>query len=147
VQQHLRPAKGAKHKRTRVGRGDSSGHGSYSGRGIKGQKSRTGGGVRISFQGGQNPLVKSLPMVRGFTNIFRREFAPVNLDRLSDIPSGSKVTPQTMVEMGLLRNLRKPVKVLGNGELKVALTVEAQRFSKSAKIKIEDAGGTVREIA
>lgn len=147
MQQHLRPAKGAKHKRTRVGRGDSSGHGSYSGRGIKGQKSRTGGGVRTSFQGGQNPLVKSLPMVRGFTNIFRREFAPVNLDRLSDIPSGSKVTPQTMVEMGLLRNLRKPVKVLGNGELKVALTVEAQRFSKSAKIKIEDAGGTVREIA
>ena len=147
MQQHLRPPKGAKHKRTRVGRGDGSGHGSYSGRGIKGQKSRTGGGVRISFQGGQIPLVKSLPMVRGFTNIFRREFAPVNLERLADIPSGSEVTPQTMVEMGLLRSLKKPVKVLGKGELKVALTVEAHRFSKSARAKIEEAGGSVREIA
>lgn len=145
-QHHLRPPKGAKRRRTRVGRGDSSGHGSYSGRGVKGQKSRTGGGVRISFQGGQLPLVKSLPMVRGFTNIFRREFAPVNLDRLAGLPSGSEVTPDTMVELGLLKNLKKPVKVLGRGELEVPLTVEAHRFSGSARTKIEAAGGTVREI-
>ncbi len=145
-QHHLRPPKGAKRRRTRVGRGDGSGHGSYSGRGVKGQKSRTGGGVRISFQGGQLPLVKSLPMIRGFTNIFRREFAPINLDRLASLPSGSEVTPETMVELGLLKNLKKPVKVLGRGELDVPLTVAAHRFSGSARTKIEAAGGTVREI-
>ena len=145
-QHHLRPPKGAKHRRTRVGRGDGSGHGSYSGRGVKGQKSRTGGGVRISFQGGQIPLVKSLPKIRGFTNIFRREFTPVNLDRLAGLPSGSEVTPETMVELGLLKSVKKPVKVLGRGELDVPLTVEAHRFSRSARTKIEAAGGTVREI-
>jgi large subunit ribosomal protein L15 len=85
-------------------------------------------------------------MVRGFTNIFRREFAPVNLDRLAGLPSGSEVTPDTMVELGLLKNLKKPVKVLGRGELEVPLTVEAHRFSGSARTKIEAAGGTVREI-
>jgi len=145
-QHHLRPPKGAKHKRTRLGRGDGSGHGSYSGRGVKGQKSRTGGGVRVSFQGGQLSLVKSLPKIRGFTNIFRREFMPVNLDRLAGLPSGSEVTPETMVELGLLKSVKKPVKVLGRGELDVPLTVEAHRFSRSARTKIEAAGGTVREI-
>ncbi len=102
--------------------------------------------MRISFQGGQLPLVKSLPMIRGFTNIFRREFAPINLDRLASLPSGSEVTPETMVELGLLKNLKKPVKVLGRGELDVPLTVAAHRFSGSARTKIEAAGGTVREI-
>ena len=145
-QHHLRPPKDAKRRRTRVGRGDGSGHGSYAGRGVKGQKSRTGGGVRVSFQGGQLPLVKSLPMIRGFTNIFRREFAPINLDRLANLPSGSEVTPETMVELGLLKNLKKPVKVLGRGELDVSLNVAAHRFSGSARTKIEAAGGTVREI-
>ena len=148
MQQHqLRPPKGAKTRRTRVGRGDSSGHGGYSGRGVKGQNSRTGGGVRVSFQGGQIPLVKSLPKVRGFTNIFRREFAPINLDRLAGLSPGTEVTPGTMLEMGLLRSLRKPVKVLGRGELDVPLTVEAHRFSRTARAKIEEAGGTAREIA
>ena len=146
MQQHrLGPPKGAKRRRKRVGRGDSSGYGSYSGKGMKGQKSRSGKGVRIAFEGGQLPIVKALPMIRGFTNIFRREYATVNLDQLGGIASDTEVTPSLLVERGVLKNLKKPVKILGRGEVDVPLTVEAHRFSKSAKAKIEAAGGTVRE--
>ena len=113
---------------------------------MKGQKSRSGGGVRIAFEGGQLPLVKSLPMMRGFTNIFRKEYAVVNLDRLAGFPADSEVTPKAMMEAGLIRNLRKPVKVLGRGELTTALTVEAHKFTRSAREGIEGAGGKVREI-
>ena len=147
MQQHsIRSPKGAKKQRRRVGRGDGSGHGSYSGRGLKGQKSRAGGGVRVSFEGGQLPIVKALPMLRGFTNIFRKEYAVVNLASLAGFPAGSQVTPSTLVLNGVVRNLKKPVKVLGLGDLEVALVVEAHKFSKSAREKIEAAGGSVREI-
>ena len=147
MQQHeLRPPKGAKRPRKRVGRGDSSGHGSYSGRGMKGQKSRSGGGVRLGFQGGQLPLIKSLPTLRGFTNIFRTEYSVVNLDRLARFGANIEVTPQMLVDSGLVKNLNKPVKVLGRGELEVPLVVEAHKFSRSARSKIEAAGGSVREI-
>jgi len=148
MQQHLlRQPKGGKRRRKRVGRGDGSGHGSYSGRGMKGQKSRAGGGVRVSFEGGQQPIVKALPMLRGFTNIFRKEYTVVNLASLAAFPAGSEVTPSTLVSNGMVRNLKKPVKVLGQGDLEVALVVEAQKFSKSAREKIEAAGGSVREIS
>jgi large subunit ribosomal protein L15 len=147
MQQHLlRQPEGGKRQRKRVGRGDGSGHGSYSGRGMKGQKSRAGGGVRVSFEGGQLPIVKALPMLRGFTNIFRKEYVVVNLASLAGFPAGSQVTPSTLVSNRVVKNLKKPVKVLGQGDLEVALVVEAHKFSKSAREKIEAAGGSVRVI-
>ena len=147
MQQHeLRPPKGAKKSRRRVGRGDSSGFGSFAGRGMKGQKSRTGGGVRPSFEGGQLPLSKKLPMIRGFTNIFRTRYSVVNVDRLAAFPSETEVTPEVLNEVGILRNLKYPVKILGRGELNVPLVVSAHKFSNSARQQIEAAGGSVREI-
>lgn len=113
---------------------------------MKGQKARSGGGVRLGFQGGQLPLIKSLPTLRGFTNIFRTEYSVVNLDRLARFGANIEVTPQMLVDSGLVKNLNKPVKVLGRGELEVPLVVEAHKFSRSARSKIEAAGGSVREI-
>ena len=145
-QDELRPPKGARRARKRVGRGDGSGHGSFSGRGMKGQNSRSGGGVRPGFEGGQLPLSKALPKMRGFTNIFRQEFSVVNLDKLAGFPANSEVTPKLMAEAGLVKNLKSRVKVLGRGELGIPLLVEAHRFSGSARQKIEAAGGSIREI-
>ncbi len=146
MKQHdLRPPRGARHTRKRIGRGDSSGHGSFSGRGLKGQKSRSGGGVRIGFEGGQNPLMRSLPRIRGFTNIFREEPWVVNVGSLDVFPEDSEITPKTMAEMGIVKNLKRPVKVLGKGELNRRLVVEASSFSAAARKKIEVAGGSVRE--
>ena len=147
MRQHdLRPPKGARRPRKRIGRGDSSGHGSYSGKGMKGQNARSGGGVRPGFEGGQNPITKALPSMRGFTNIFRKQFTVVNLDRLARFPSNSEVTPQLMVEAGVVKNLKRPVKVLGRGEMDSPMVVEAHSFSGSARRKIEAAGGSVREV-
>ena len=145
-QHDLRPPKGARKARKRVGRGDGSGHGSYSGRGLKGQNSRSGGGVRPGFEGGQQPLITRLDKLPGFTNIFRTEFSVINVDRLAAFPANSEVTPQTLVESGVVRDARKPVKILGRGEIECPLVVEAHRFSGSARRKIEAAGGSVREI-
>ena len=145
-QNDLRPPAGAKHNRRRVGRGDSSGFGSFSGKGMKGQKSRTGGGVRLGFHGGGLRLIKALPMMRGFTNIFRKEFSVVNVDSLSGFPASTEVTLSAMVKTGLVKDLRKPVKILGRGELDVPLTVEAHKFTVQARRKIESAGGSVREM-
>lgn len=145
-QQDLRPPRGARKDRKRRGRGDGSGRGSYSGRGIKGQKARTGGGVRPGFEGGQLALNLRLPTLRGFTNNFRIEYACVNLDRLAGIPPDSEVTPSSLVESGAIKDLSKPVKVLGRGEIGVALTVHANKFSAAARRKIEAAGGSVKEV-
>ena len=142
----MRPPKGARKSRKRVGRGDGSGRGNYSGRGMKGQNSRSGGGVRPGFEGGQQPLITRLDKLPGFTNIFRREFSVINVDRLAAFPANSEVTPQTLVESGAVRDLRKPVKILGGGDIERPLVVEAHRFSGSARRKIEAAGGSVREI-
>ena len=128
-----------------MGRGDGSGYGSYSGRGVKGQKSRSGGGVRPTFEGGQLPIVKALPSLRGFTNIFRTEYSVVNVGRLASFTADSEVTPRALLDRGILRNLKRPVKILGNGDIDVPLVVEAQKFSVSAREKIEAAGGVVRE--
>ena len=147
MQQHtLRSPKGAAKPRKRVGRGDGSGHGSYSGRGVKGQNSRSGGGVRLGFEGGQLPLIKKLPSMRGFTNIFRTEYQVVNVDSLAGLPAGSDVTPARLADMSLIKAGKGRVKLLGRGEIAVALTVEAHAFSQSARDKIEAAGGSVREI-
>ena len=145
-QRDLRPPKGARKARKRVGRGDGSGHGSYSGRGLKGQNSRSGGGVRLGFEGGQQPLITRLDKLPGFTNIFRTEFSVINVDRLAAFPANSEITPRTLVESGVVRDARKPVKILGRGEIERPLVVEAHRFSDSARRKIEAAGGAVREI-
>ena len=145
-QHEVKPPPGSHHKRKRVGRGDSSGHGSYSGRGMKGQKSRSGPGVRPGFEGGQLPIIKRLPSIRGFTNIFRVEYAEVNLSKLDSLEVGPEITPKTLVEVRVIKNLRKPVKVLGNGDLTKPLEIEAHKFTKSARQKIEAAGGKVKEI-
>lgn len=147
MQQHEINPPGGKHKRKRrIGRGDSSGFGSYSGKGMKGQKSRSGGGVRPGFEGGQLALMKKLPMIRGFTNIFRVSYTPVNLDRLAVFEPNTEITPELLSEVGIVRELKTPIKILGRGELEVPLTVAAHKFSASARQKIEAAGGTVREI-
>ena len=142
----LRPPKGAKHARKRVGRGNASGHGTYSGRGLKGQKARAGRTPRLGFEGGQTRLIKRLPRRRGFTNLFRKEYSAVNLRDLERFPAGTEVTPELLRQSGILSTLRRPVKVLAMGELTRALSVRAHKFSMTAKEKIEAAGGSVQEI-
>lgn len=142
MQQHLMTSpKGAKKSRKRVGRGDGSGSGTYSGRGLKGQKSRSGKGAMTKFQGGQLSLLKRLPSIRGFNNIFRQEYSIVNVDQLSLFPENSEVTPELLEQVGFVKDLKNPVKILGRGEIDVAITVSAQKFSASALRKIEAAGG------
>jgi ribosomal protein L15, bacterial/organelle len=130
-----------------VGRGNASGHGTYSGRGLKGQKARAGGGVRRGFEGGQLPLIRRMARKRGFTNRFRIEYEPVNLSRLSRFPAGSEVTPETLRSTGIVKDRHRPIKVLGDGNLGAALTVRVHKFSASARQKIEAAGGTAEEVA
>jgi large subunit ribosomal protein L15 len=143
----LQPAEGARKKPTRVGRGISAGRGKTAGRGTKGQNSRSGGGPRPYFEGGQLPLVRRLPHLRGFTNIWRVEYTPVNLDRLNSFAAGSEVSPELLVVAGIIKSVREPVKILGAGELDRALTVRAHKFSASAREKILAAGGSVEELA
>jgi large subunit ribosomal protein L15 len=143
---NLRPPKGAKHARKRVGRGPGSGHGKTASRGSKGAKSRSGFRFKRGFEGGQMPLHRRVPK-RGFTNIFRVEYAGVNLDTLAEVfEAGSAVTPELLRERGLVRLARAPIKVLGRGEISKALTVRAHRFSGSAAEKIEKAGGSVERL-
>ena len=130
-----------------MGRGDSSGYGSYSGKGMKGQKSRTGGGVRPGFEGGQLPLIKKLSALRGFNNIFRREFIPINLTTISKLyEKDSEISPETLVDKNVLKNTNSPIKILGDGEINFSINVTAHKFSRSAKDKIIAAGGTVQEL-
>jgi len=142
----LRPAKGAKRKRKRVGRGIAAGQGKTAGRGTKGQKARSGGGVRPYFEGGQLPLVRRLPHKRGFTNIFKVYYTPVNLDRLDVFAAGDEVSPATLAEAGIIKSPREPVVILGRGELDRPLIVKAHRFSASAREKILGAGGMVEVV-
>jgi large subunit ribosomal protein L15 len=146
----LKPAEGAKKGRKRVGRGTGSGYGKTAGRGMKGQNSRSGGGVRPGFEGGQNPLWKRVPSPRGtgFRDPWKVEFTPVNLKRivLAGFEEGDEVSPETLTEAGVLNSARELVVVLGRGEVDYALTVKAHRFSKSARVKIEEAGGVVEEL-
>jgi large subunit ribosomal protein L15 len=145
-QNELYPALGSRKNRKRVGRGNGSGHGTFSGRGIKGQKSRSGVQIQRGFEGGQLPIIKRLPRKRGFYSLFRVAYSPVNLSSLSLFAAGSEVTPEKMYEAGLIESLAKPVKILADGELNVAITVKASKFSAAAKAKIEAAGGKVEEI-
>ena len=145
-QDELSPAPGSKRGRKRVGRGDGSGHGTYSGRGCKGQKSRAGYKMRPGFEGGQLPSIKRLPRKRGFTNIFRTEYSVVNINKLNIFESGSEVTPDVLVATGLVKSLRHPIKILAGGDINHPLVIKANKFSAAAKAKIEAAGGKVEEI-
>jgi len=145
-QDKLSPAPGSKKSRKRVGRGNSSGHGTYSGRGCKGQKSRAGYKMIRGFEGGQLPLIRRLPRKRGFTNIFRTEYSVVNIGELSKFEAGDEVTPERLVMAGVVRSLRHPIKVLAEGNISHPLVVKANRFSAAAKAKIEAAGGKVEEV-
>ncbi len=145
-QDELAPIPGSKKDRKRVGRGDGSGHGTYSGRGSKGQKSRSGYRMKRGFEGGQLPLIKRLPRKRGFTNIFRIEYSIVNTGKLNIFEPGSEVTPQKMVAAGVVKSLRSPIKVLAEGDINHPLVIRANKFSAAARAKIEAAGGTVEEV-
>ncbi|EAO7496351.1 MULTISPECIES: 50S ribosomal protein L15 [Brevibacillus] len=141
----LQPAEGSRHTRKRIGRGIGSGTGKTAGKGHKGQNARSGGGVRLGFEGGQNPLFRRLPK-RGFTNISRKEFAIVSLDALNRFEEGTVVTPELLLATGVISSLRDGVKVLANGELTVKLTVKAHKFSGAAAEKIAQVGGTTEVI-
>ncbi|MCU9594050.1 50S ribosomal protein L15 [Caldibacillus thermolactis] len=136
---------GARKNRKRVGRGTSSGHGKTSTRGQKGQNARSGGGVRPGFEGGQMPLFQRLPK-RGFTNINRKEYAIVNLSTLNRFEDGTEVTPELLIETGVVRNEKSGIKILANGKLEKKLTVKAHKFSAAAKEAIEAAGGQTEVI-
>ncbi|WP_296242824.1 50S ribosomal protein L15 [uncultured Faecalicoccus sp.] len=135
----------ASQKRNRVGRGPGSGNGKTSGRGQKGQKARSGGGVRLGFEGGQTPLARRLPK-RGFTNFNRVEYAIVNVEALNQFEDGTEITAALLLDKKVIRKELGGLKVLGNGELTKKLTVKATKFSQSAKEAIEKAGGTAEEI-
>ena len=145
-QNALKPTPGSRKNRKRVGRGPGSGSGKTSGRGENGQKSRSGYSQKRGFEGGQMPLKRRVPK-RGFTNIFRIEYRTVNVDRLNELPAGSDVTPEFLQKIGLLRKGKSPVKVLGNGELTIALTVRAHKYTGSAVQKIDAAGGKAEVIS
>src|SRR5918999_6008279 len=138
----LRPDAGATKSRTRVGRGTGSGKGKTAGRGTKGQKSRSGRGVRLGFEGGQLPIQRRMPYKRGFTNIYKTRWEVVNLGRLEELAAEEPITPELLYRRGVTRGLEFPVKVLGNGELTRAVEVHAHAFSAAARERIEAAGGS-----
>lgn len=141
----LKPAEGSRKERNRVGRGIGSGNGKTAGRGHKGQNARSGGGVRLGFEGGQTPLFQRLPK-RGFTNIHRKEFAIVNLDTLNRFEDGTEVTPELLIETGVVSKEKAGIKILAKGKVEKKLTVKAHKFSSAAKEAIEAAGGKTEVI-
>ena len=141
----LQVVEGARHSRKRVGRGTGSGHGKTSCKGHKGQNARSGGGVRPGFEGGQTPLFKRLPK-RGFNNVNHKEYAVVNVEDLNVFENDAVVTVESLQEKGLIKKVYNGVKVLGNGKLEKALTVKANKFSKTAEAAITSAGGKIEVI-
>ncbi|HEY4566943.1 50S ribosomal protein L15 [Planococcaceae bacterium Storch 2/2-2] len=141
----LQSSTGSRKVRKRVGRGYGSGLGKTSGRGHKGQKARSGGGTRLGFEGGQTPLFQRLPK-RGFTNINRKDYTVVNIETLNQFDEGTEVTPELLIELGVVSKERSGIKILGNGELTKKLTVKAHKFSASAKEAIEKAGGQAEVV-
>jgi large subunit ribosomal protein L15 len=143
----LRPPKGAHRERKRIGRGHGSGKVKTGGKGMMGQKARSGPGPYRTFEGGQNRLVKRMPFKRGFVNKFRVEYEVVNVGSLADWPTEVEVTPETLLARRLVRRKRMPVKILGDGELNQPLTIKAHKFSASARQKIEAAGGKAIDLS
>lgn len=143
---NLKPAKGSTHKKKRVGRGPGSGLGKTAGRGHKGQKSRSGYSSRVGFEGGQMPLQRRLPK-RGFTNIFKKKWLEVSLEKIEEnFNKGDEITPDILRDRGLIKKAKHDLVILGSGEITKALNISAHRFTKSAKEKIEKAGGTANII-
>lgn len=145
----LKPNPGSKKNRKRVGRGHASGNGKTAGRGMKGQNSRSGGGVRPYHMGGNLPFYRKLPFLRGegFTPINRVEYTIINLDKLVTFKANAEVTPETLMAAKIIRDTKKPIKVLGRGDVKVPLKLQVHKISESAKAKIEKAGGSIETIA
>jgi len=141
----LRPAEGSKKSSKRIGRGTGTGWGKTAGRGQDGQNSRSGGGVRLGFEGGQMPLYRRLPK-RGFNNIFAKKYSTISVDRLNVFEDGTEVTPELLLEKRIVRKLNDGIKVLSNGNLEKKLTIKAMKFSKAAIEKIEAAGGKAEVI-
>ncbi len=141
----LKYTEGARRDKKRIGRGLGSGNGKTAGKGHKGQNARSGGGVRLGFEGGQTPLFRRIPK-RGFTNFTRVEYAIVNVEALNRFEANTDVTPELLIETGLVGKELNGIKILGNGELNVSLNVKAHKFSKTAKEMIEKAGGTTEVI-
>lgn len=142
----LRSPEGARKKRKRVGRGIAAGQGKTAGRGMKGQLARSGGGKGPYFEGGNLPLVRRLPFKRGFTNIFKVDYVPVNLYRLEQFEADSEVSPDSLAAAGVIKSPKLPVAILGEGDVDRPLVVKAHRVSASARAKIEEAGGSVEEL-
>jgi large subunit ribosomal protein L15 len=147
---NLKYAKGSRRKRKRIGRGEGSGHGGTATRGMNGQLSRSGAKGKARFEGGQMPLQRRIPKF-GFHNIFKTYYQVINLDKIQKLADDKKITqsilnPEALKSLGLISNLRKPVKILGNGELKAKVNFEVNGFSNSAKEKIEAAGGSIKKI-
>ena len=142
----LQAPEGARKSRKRVGRGISAGQGKTAGRGTKGQSARSGGTKGPYFEGGQLPLVRRLPFKRGFTNIFKVQYVPVNLYRLGEFEADAEISPATLADAGIIKSAELPVAILGDGELDRPLVVKAHRFSSSARSKIEKAGGSVEQL-
>jgi len=146
MQHQLKAGTGTRKTRKRVGRGNSAGGGTYAGRGSKGQKSRSGKGIKPGFEGGQNPLIKGLPMIRGFNNKFKTYYSLVSIGTLNQLPTGERITPEYLYISGITRNKKKPIKILGDGDLTKALNISAHKFTESARSKIEAVGGTIEEL-
>lgn len=146
MEHQLVPHRGARKSKKRVGRGDAAGQGSTAGRGQKGQKSRAGYRRQLGFEGGQLPLIKGLPMKRGFTNIFKVYYSLVKVETLDNFDPGDRITPEVLYRRGYLRNPKMPVKIVGDGEISKAVMVAAHKFTRSARAKIEAAQGTVEEL-
>jgi len=142
----LKPTEGSRRSRKRVGRGRASGHGKTSTRGHNGQGQRSGESKRFGFEGGQTPLFRRLPKIHNFDQVITRKWVEVNIGKLSELSANTEVTPESLVEYGILRKVSKSLRILGNGELKVALTVRAHHVTAGAKSKIEAAGGSVEII-
>ena len=142
----LRPEEGATKSKRRLGRGHGSGRGKTAGRGTKGQNSRSGGGVRLGFEGGQLPIQRRMPYKRGFTNIWRTPWTTVSIDRLAELNFDGPITPELLAELGVTRGAQYPLKVLGGKTLSKSLTIQAHAFSVSAKAAIESAGGTTEML-
>ena len=146
MQHQLKAGIGTRKTRKRVGRGNSAGGGTYAGRGSKGQKARSGKGIKPGFEGGQNPLIKGLPMIRGFNNKFKTYYSLVSIGTLNQLPTGERITPEYLYISGITRNKKKPIKILGDGDLTKALNISAHKFTESARSKIEAVGGTIEEL-
>ncbi|MEE2881648.1 MAG: 50S ribosomal protein L15 [Chloroflexota bacterium] len=146
MQHQIKSGTGSRKARKRIGRGNSAGGGTYAGRGLKGQKSRSGKGLKPGFEGGQNPLIKGLPMIRGFNNKFKTHYSLVPIGALDQFPNGERITPEYLYISGITRNKKNPIKILGDGNLTKPLNISAHKFTESARNKIEAVGGTIEEL-